>query len=161
MTETLHRGRTSSGFTLIEVLITIIVLAIGILGVAGLQMAGMRANYSAYLRTQATFAAADLIDRMRIDPGAFAGGTFRSTTTTASPTFNTWAANLGNLLPTPQGGAVQGEVLCGTGNGCADANCEIIIRWDDARAEDATVAQQGRSLDALQFRVCTRLPEDR
>jgi type IV pilus modification protein PilV len=74
---TRHNKIEQQGFTLIEVLVTVIIMAIGLLGVAGLQLAGMRSNHSAFLRTQATIAAYDLIDRMRADPQAFDGALFQ------------------------------------------------------------------------------------
>ena len=58
-------GSRSRGFTLIEVLIAVIVMSIGLLGLAGLQATGMRNNHTAYLRSQATVIAYDVIDRMR------------------------------------------------------------------------------------------------
>ena len=54
-----------SGFTLLEVLITLIVLSVGLLGLAGLQTMSLRNNHDVYLRSQATIQAYDLIDRMR------------------------------------------------------------------------------------------------
>jgi type IV pilus assembly protein PilV len=59
------RRNKQHGFTLIEILITIIILAIGLLGLAGMQLQGMRFNHSAYLRTQASLYAYDMLDRMR------------------------------------------------------------------------------------------------
>lgn len=53
------------GFTLIEVLVAILVLAIGLLGLAGLQATSLRNNQSAYNRSQATQLAYDIADRMR------------------------------------------------------------------------------------------------
>ncbi|MCI0655296.1 MAG: type IV pilus modification protein PilV [Methylococcaceae bacterium] len=53
------------GFTLVEVLVAVIVLALGLLGLSGLQVTGLRNNHSAYLRTQATLLASDMADRMR------------------------------------------------------------------------------------------------
>ncbi len=55
----------SQGFTLVELLVTVVVLAIGLLGMAGLQTTGLSANQSAYHRSQATVAISDIIDRMR------------------------------------------------------------------------------------------------
>jgi len=55
----------STGFTLIEVLIAMVVLAIGLLGLAGLQVTSLKNNQSAYNRSQATQLAYDLADRMR------------------------------------------------------------------------------------------------
>ncbi len=53
------------GFTLIEVLITLVVFAIGLLTVAGLQAVSKKANYDALQRTTATLLAHDIIERMR------------------------------------------------------------------------------------------------
>jgi len=55
----------NTGFTLIEVLIAMLVLAVGLLGLAGLQATSLRNNQSAYNRSQATQLAYDLTDRMR------------------------------------------------------------------------------------------------
>lgn len=55
----------NAGFTLIEVLIAMLVLAVGLLGLAGLQATGLRNNQSAYNRSQAIQLANDLADRMR------------------------------------------------------------------------------------------------
>jgi len=64
------KSRKQHGFTLFEVLITIFILAIGLLGMAALQATGIRYSHSSYLRSQATFLADDLIDRMRANrPG--------------------------------------------------------------------------------------------
>ena len=54
-----------SGFTLLEVLVTLIVLAIGLLGLAGLQVVSLRNNHGAYLRSQAIIQSYDMVDRMR------------------------------------------------------------------------------------------------
>ena len=54
-----------NGFTLIEVLIAMIVLAVGLLGLAGLQATSLRNNQSAYNRMKATQLAYDIADRMR------------------------------------------------------------------------------------------------
>lgn len=53
------------GATLIEVLIAVVVLSIGLLGLAGLQATSVKSNHSAYQRSQATLLAYDLADRMR------------------------------------------------------------------------------------------------
>jgi type IV pilus assembly protein PilV len=55
----------SSGFSLIEVLVAVLILGIGLLGIAGLQTAGIRYNTSAYQRYQATLLSYDILDRMR------------------------------------------------------------------------------------------------
>lgn len=55
----------AQGFTLIEVLVALFVLAVGLLGLAMLQTTGLRLNTDSYSRTQATYAAYDIIDKMR------------------------------------------------------------------------------------------------
>jgi len=61
----------NKGFTLLEILIAAVVLAIGLLGLAKLQTFGLHANHSANLRTQATLLAYDITDRMRANRAAF------------------------------------------------------------------------------------------
>jgi type IV pilus assembly protein PilV len=53
------------GFTLVEVLVAVLVLAVGLLGLAGLQATSLKNNQSAYNRSQATQLAYDIADRMR------------------------------------------------------------------------------------------------
>ena len=57
--------RRRGGFSLIEVLITILIFAIGMLGLAALQATSVRSNQSANFRTQATALGYMIIDRMR------------------------------------------------------------------------------------------------
>ena len=59
------QNKLSSGFTLLEVLIALLIVSIGLLGVATLQIRGQQFNQVSYFRTQATFFAYDLMDRMR------------------------------------------------------------------------------------------------
>jgi type IV pilus assembly protein PilV len=60
----------SKGFTLLEVLIALLVLSIGLLGLAGLQAFSMRYNQSANYRTQATNLAYQISDLIRSYRGA-------------------------------------------------------------------------------------------
>ena len=53
------------GFTLLEVLIALLIFSLGLLGMAGLLIVSVKTNHSAYLRTQASFLAQSMADRMR------------------------------------------------------------------------------------------------
>ena len=55
----------ASGFTMLETLISILILSFGLLGIAGIYIAGVQNNKSASLRTLATQQAYDMADRMR------------------------------------------------------------------------------------------------
>ncbi len=57
-----------TGFTLIEVLVALVVLSIGLLGIAALHIDGVRTGYSALQRTHAVNLAADMADRIRANP---------------------------------------------------------------------------------------------
>lgn len=64
----------NKGFTLIEVLISLVIFAIAYLALTAMQVRALRDNYSAYLRSQASSLAYDLADRVRANPvGAQAG----------------------------------------------------------------------------------------
>lgn len=56
------------GVSLIEVLMAVLIFSIGLIGLAGLLVISTRSNHSAYLRTQATFLANNMADRMRANP---------------------------------------------------------------------------------------------
>jgi len=61
----------SAGFTLVEVMVALLVLSIGLLGLAFLQGTGHSFNTDAYARTQATMLAYDIVDRMRANDKGF------------------------------------------------------------------------------------------
>ncbi|HAD05452.1 MAG TPA: type IV pilus modification protein PilV [Desulfuromonas sp.] len=56
------------GFSLVEVLVALVILSIGMLGLAGMQTRSLRDNHGSLMRSQATTAANDIIDRMRANP---------------------------------------------------------------------------------------------
>lgn len=91
---------------MIEALVAVLILAIGLLGLAFLQAQGLKFNTSAYVRTQASILASDIIDRMRIN-GAQAGsyattspaGTCDPTATTVQNDVTCWNSLLAASLP--------------------------------------------------------------
>jgi type IV pilus assembly protein PilV len=56
-----------AGFTLIEVLIALLILAIGVLGIAALQFKALRYSYDTNIRNQISFLSSEIADRMRIN----------------------------------------------------------------------------------------------
>jgi len=133
------------GFTLIEILVTVVVLAIGLLGLAGLQLTGMQYNHSAYQRSQATILADDITDRMRVNrnialtgaydvaigvnlPNSSCDGLGANCTPAAlaAADLSTWKQALANLLPSGDGAITR------NGN-----NFTITVQWDDSRGTQA------------------------
>ncbi len=58
-------SQTQQGFTLLEILVSIVVLSIGLLGLAALQVVSLNNNQTAYYRSIATQQAYDIADRIR------------------------------------------------------------------------------------------------
>ena len=58
-------NKNQSGFTLLEVMVAIVVLSLGLLGLAGLQAATLRNNQIAYYRAIAVQQTFDMADRIR------------------------------------------------------------------------------------------------
>jgi type IV pilus assembly protein PilV len=136
---------TERGFTLIEVLVTVIVLAIGLLGLAGLQLGGLRYSYSAYQRSQATILANDIVDRMRANPTVAGTGSYNinigtvpgvkncngtgancTTADMASADLYEWKQSLAAILPSGDGSiALNGGIFT------------VTVQWDDTRGEQA------------------------
>ncbi len=62
------------GFTMIEVMVTVFILSVGILGIAGMQAVAVRESQNTYYRTQADILASDIVDRMRANRTEAYGG---------------------------------------------------------------------------------------
>ena len=121
------------GATLIEILITVLILGVGLLGVASLQTKSLSFNRDAYHRSQASVLAYDIIDRMRLnrqnilqynigvadaDPAA---GNLPADDVIA------WRALLASALPQGLGG-----IAC-------DANdfCTVAVQWYEVSENEA------------------------
>ena len=61
---------SQKGATLVEILVSVVIIAIGLLGLAAMQNTSLRLSYESYVRSQANFLAYDLIDRIRSNPDA-------------------------------------------------------------------------------------------
>jgi type IV pilus assembly protein PilV len=121
------------GVGLIEVLVAVLVLSIGMLGLAGLQMRTLRNNQSSLERGVAVMETHFIADAMRADKDIAEGGGFdialtddppSAPTTFADKAVAAWRANLIAAM----GEGATGEIDC---NG---AVCDITIQWNDSRA---------------------------
>jgi type IV pilus assembly protein PilV len=122
------------GFTLVEALVALLVLSIGLLGVAALQLTALQNNNNALFRSQATYLAYDIADRIRANRGsALAGGyvvgygTAPTGSTVERNDIRAWKTMLGATLP-----AGDGSIAINAATGEA----VIRIRWDDSKGVD-------------------------
>lgn len=128
---------TGRGFGLLEVLVTILILSVGLLGMAALQLNAMKFNQTASVRTHAVVLAYDIADRMRANRAvARAGGYSISLTASASgrgiagSDLTAWKEAIASSLPNGQGAvSVSGNVT------------KITVQWDESRS-GGSVAQQ-------------------
>jgi type IV pilus assembly protein PilV len=162
-----HR-RGASGFTMLEVLISIVVIAFGLLGVAGLQAFALKNNQSASLRSVATVLATDMIDRIKANSKGATDGYYNETSSTAvAPASiagclnNTgctspqqlaqndlfeWKAMVAAALPNGVGVVcLDDDIKDGANTGPADPKCSntgnqlvIYIWWRDDRTRSNT-----------------------
>lgn len=127
--------RSQRGLTLIEVLIAVLVLSIGLLGLAGLQATSLQFNHSSNLRSQATNLAYEMTDRMRANRDAALNGQYNLAIDAATPGTGTvpgadlaaWRTALATRLPSG-----EGSVAVDT-----DGIATIVVRWDDSRGAEA------------------------
>jgi len=56
------------GFSLIEVLVTAVIMAVGLLAIAGLQLSSIKNAHNALLKTQARYIASSLLNQIRENP---------------------------------------------------------------------------------------------
>ena len=59
-----------NGFSMIEVLVALLVLAVGLLGVLVMQARGLQFNQAGYMQSQAMFMAEDIVERVRANQSA-------------------------------------------------------------------------------------------
>jgi type IV pilus assembly protein PilV len=142
----------TAGFTIVEVLVSLVILSIGLLGIAKLVLYSAHSNDSAYLRSQATQLAYEILDNMRANPTAVAAGNYSTTLGAAAsnPGFSCLntncpiASNLAlydiyvwksRLAAGPTGGALpsgRGSVTLTSTNPLV---ATIVVQWDDSAAQ--------------------------
>lgn len=126
------------GVTLLEILIALLILSIGLLGLAGLQTVSLQFNTSAYYRTQATALAYDLADRMRANREAALADLYNVDFEDPPPACDTPAA--ARTVPQQDIAAWRNALACrlpmstGAVSRAGEA-FTITVRWDDSRAE--------------------------
>lgn len=139
-----HPGKHQRGASLLEVLIAVLILAIGMLGVAAMQSMSLRNSLSALERSQATVQSYAIIDSMRANLEVARNNQYNlamaaapcaapaAGATLASRDLNAWITSLQATLGPSACGAVA----------CAANVCEVTVRWNDERGTGGVAAQQ-------------------
>lgn len=135
--EYIARPARLSGFTLIEVLIALIIMSVGMLGIAGLYVHSMQAGRTSVLRHNAVTLAGDIADRIRANPRAgaayalagannncVAGGVDCTPGEMAANDIFLWDQQAAATLP-------NGAVNVVFDNGVAPPTYQITITWTE------------------------------
>lgn len=137
--------RLEQGVSLIEILIAVLVLSIGLLGVAALQVQALRNNQSSFQRTQAVMLSYFMLDAMRANRAAAIAGQYNLGKTCDIPN------DTGNLISHDRHAwldAIKNNLgdnagSCGEIN-CAATLCTLRLYWDESRA---TGRQPGQRIE--------------
>ena len=148
--------RAQRGFTLIEILVTVVLISVGLLGIAALQLTTLRGNQESYVRSQANVLAGDILDRIRGNPFAFRDGLYETNfdgagndTTTAGRDVRDWQASIDQILPGDDlitAGQIR-RFQTGTRN-----VVEITIRWNERSQGDGTANDPENGVRTFQLR---------
>ena len=126
----------SAGFTLIEVLIALLVSAVGLLGVAAMGMHALRSTLHAQFISEATMLAQDLEARSKLDRNhLFAGDP------TALPDYQDWLDHVHETLPSQADPVVQRNT-----NNCPQGNVrcfEVTLTWTAPATSEGNQNQGG------------------
>jgi type IV pilus assembly protein PilV len=133
-----HSSR-QAGVTLIEVLVALLIMCIGLLGAAAIQLNALKYTDSSAISSQASFIAYDMMDRIRANavnisqyamttlPAAATGGAAASAVAQDRLDFANNLRAIGGPAPEASIGLKGNEVT-------------ITIKWDDTRAANTTKA---------------------
>ena len=138
-----HPRGAVRGVGLIEVLVAVLVLAIGLLGVAAMQATALRNSQSSLERSQGVMHVYTILDAMRANPDAARGGGYNIGMTCTPPAASSlitsdqheWI----NTLQQNLGASACGQVSC------VAPLCTITVQWDDSRGSAGRIVQTLRT----------------
>lgn len=130
-------NKQQRGFSLVEVLIALIIMSVGMLGIAGLYVHSMQAGRTSMFRHHAVTLAGDIADRIRANPraaGVYAGGPANNNCVDggvdcapdemAQNDIFVWQQQAQDTLP-------SGQVFIVFDNGPIPPTYEITVQWNE------------------------------
>ena len=147
------------GASLLEVMISVLIMAIGLLGIAAMQATALRNSQGSTERSQAVIQSYAIIDAMRANRAQAIGGGYNTSGWMCSaPAGGTLVDNDKarwlTALRTTIASDVADESICGNIDCTAATNiCVVGVRWDDSRAGGTGGQQAGDAEHIIQTRV--------
>lgn len=157
----------SNGFSLIEVMVAMILLVIGVLGAASMQLNALKYSQTSGARTQAAFLAYSITDMMRANSVAAVANQYNialqaipvDTGTVASKDLVAWNTSVTAQLPNGTGSVVRQQQINGAGQ--AVNVITVTLEWDEGRvggnSNNSTEAAVAANPDHQQFVFVTQL----
>lgn len=147
--------RSQQGASLLEVLIAVLIMAIGLLGIAALQAVTLKNTSSSAERTQAIMQTYTMFDAMRTNRDTARSGGYNRAWACEAPTAadDDDARAIGEIgawitqLQSNMGDTACGRIQCGT------QSCTVGVRWNDSRG---TGAKDGRPVQ-IEIQTTSRL----
>jgi type IV pilus assembly protein PilV len=129
-----------SGVSLIEVMISVLIVSLGLLGAAALQATALRNNQGSYERTQTSILTQGIFDAMRanlvgVNANNYNTAGYICTAPDAASLAGSDIARWINNLQTQIHSGACGSISCAAGA------CTVGVRWDDSRATGGGTAQ--------------------
>jgi type IV pilus assembly protein PilV len=133
-------SRRQRGVSLIEVMISVLIVSLGLLGAAALQATALRNNQGSYERTQTSILTQGIFDAMRanlvaVNANGYNTGGYVCTAPDTSSLANSDIARWINTLQSQIHSGACGSINCAVGV------CTVSVRWDDSRATGGGTAQ--------------------
>jgi type IV pilus assembly protein PilV len=129
--------------SMIEVLVSVMVLGVGLLGIAAMQSIALRGGQGSLETSQAVMATNSIIEAMRTNRANAASYVYDGTgacastpvagSTLASNDLNFWVTSLKNTI-----GSGSGASTCGKIVSLGGGNYRVTVQWDDSRADNKT-----------------------
>ena len=141
-----HSARTTrisqQGTSLLEVLISLLILAIGMLGMAGLQTTALKSSQSAAERSAAILQTYSIASVLQADRSAAQSYRIAAGPASSDPSGNTfleksvkkWRNNIRQEL----GGDATGAIVCSAATNTSFGSCRVTITWNDSRVENSS-----------------------